>query len=510
GEWRRDGLGALAAKATRYLHSRSRSAAVAVHVWNEDTNTSALLGVEGERFSAVLQRHGDLARQGAVVATESPLFAQFGFPRALMQVAKAGALGGVVVWLGYPEQIAVTPLEQRIISELAEALADEMLYSAELAKLNASVSAPPKPAMLAQFSHDIRSPLSNVKAILSLLRLEELRGETAQLVAVALSNCRGVEAVVEDVIDLSRVQAGKLSRRQEHIKLEPLVSEVVDGFGVTARMRGLELITRFSDGPLAMTGDSNQLRRMITNLVSNALKYTKFGAVTVILRRALNQSVEISVADTGVGMSEDQVARLFEPFTRFQGAEIEGVGLGLSIVKMLTEQHGGVIDVSSTPGQGSVFTLRFPLSAGSNEVVEVGVQSADQASSPRLAPSKRILVVDDDADLVQSLSKLLKRDGHEVVQAVTVHDALSIINFDTPELIITDASMPSGGGKRILSFVIESRRDIPVVFLSGDTSREQEFKALGAAAVLEKPCDFEQLRALLIEASPPKPRQALA
>jgi CheY-like chemotaxis protein len=203
-------------------------------------------------------------------------------------------------------------------------------------------------------------------------------------------------------------------------------------------------------------------------------------------------------------MSSEQVGRLFEPFTRFQGSEIEGVGLGLSIVKMLTEQHGGAIEVQSTPGQGSVFTLRFPATVATE-------QPAAAKNIPIAAVAgKRILVVDDDADVVQSLAKLLKRDGHEPLQAVTVHDALSILNFDTPDLVITDASMPGGGGKRILNFVTEGRRDIPVVFLSGDISKEQEFKALGAAAVLEKPCDFDELRALLSSLGASGSQRALA
>ena len=125
-------------------------------------------------------------------------------------------------------------------------------------------------------------------------------------------------------------------------------------------------------------------------------------------------------------------------------------------------------------------------------------------------PRRRILVVDDDVDVVQSLAKLLTRQGHEVMHAVTVHDALSIINFDSPDLIITDTSMPGGGGKRLLQFVTDGGRDTPVVFLSGDTSKEQELKALGAVAVLEKPCEFEELCAVVAAVTAPRAKLAQA
>jgi signal transduction histidine kinase/ActR/RegA family two-component response regulator len=495
GGWRAGGAEALAGQVARYLKARSRAAAVATQVWNAKGTSSAFLGVDGERFKGLFERQCELVRQGVALSPESGLFEQFGFPKALMRAGLAAELGGAVVWIGFPEGIALTPLEERFLGELAEAVSDELRYSAEVAKLTAGSPATQKPAMLAQFSHDIRSPLSNVKAILALLRLEELRPETVQLVEVALSNCRGVEAVVEDVIDISRMQAGKLQRKDSEVELEPLIDEVVEGFRVTAKMRGLSLSAQYPRERLVMRGDRNQLRRMVTNLLSNALKYTKFGAVTVTLARAVGDAVEIRFADTGVGMSKEQVARLFEPFTRFQGDDIEGVGLGLSIVKTLTAQHDGVIEVESTPGKGSVFVLRFPLAQATSDGV---AESREASNSGYQGPRQRILVVDDDADLVRSLAKLLTRDGHEVLQAVTVHDALSIVNFDNPDLVLTDAAMPSGGGRRILQFITDGRRDIPVVFLSGDISKEQEFKALGAAAVLEKPCDFEDLRALLL------------
>lgn len=491
GAWRSEGSKALAAQAVRYLRARSRSGAVAVHVWDQSTASTALLGVDGERFKSLLERYGAVVAQGGLISAEDGAFQQFGFPQVLMRGVRMPELGGVVLWAGYPQQIAVTSLEERFLVELSEALSDEMRYSSELMKVAAPSALQQKPAMLEQFSHDIRSPLSNVKAILSLLRVEELRAETAQLVEVALSNCRGVEAVVEDVIDLSRVRAGVMVRRTEIVELAPLVEEVVEGFRVTARMRGLELAFRCPSERLVIRGDKNQLRRVITNLVSNALKYTKFGTVSVSLRRGAGEVIEVVVADTGVGMSQEQLGKLFEPFTRFHGEEIEGVGLGLSIVKLLVEQNAGTIAVESSPDRGSVFVLSFA------EVLCEESKSEQRATVVGAARKRRILIVDDDLDSVQSLSKLLARDGHEVLPAVTVHDALSIVNFDPPEIVITDAAMPGGGGRRILQFIQSGRREIPVVFLSGNITNEQELRALGAAAVLEKPCDIAALRGIL-------------
>lgn len=484
GGWRRDGLSALAPRVAQYARSRSRAAAVAINLWDDtDSNDDAiaLLGVDGARFLSLIKRGSELARRKIPLDSAANWFASFGFSDVLIEGGCVSERGGLIIWLGFPPSVRRTQTEERFVVDLQEALTDELAYSQELRKLVGEPQAGRNPELLAQFSHDIRSPLSNVKAILSLLRLEELRPDSAELVEVALSNCTGVEAVVEDVLDLSRVRAGAAPRKFEPIALQGIVEDVIESFRVAAQMRGLSLKSESPAELLWVMGDKNQLRRIVTNLVSNAIKYTPYGAVSVALRSARSSEAEVSVSDTGLGMSAEQIGGLFQPFTRYQGDKIEGAGLGLSIAKLLTEQHGGRIEVQSSPGKGSVFSLVLPA---------VEVASDSNASSPsssrELLSGARIVVVDDDVDCVRSLARLLKRFGHEVFEAVTVHDALSLINFESPDVVITDGAMPGGGGKRVLQYVGDRT---PVIVLSGSLEEKSDLFALGAAAVMEKPCD---------------------
>ncbi|RMG43902.1 MAG: response regulator, partial [Candidatus Dadabacteria bacterium] len=325
---------------------------------------------------------------------------------------------------------------------------------------------------------------------LELILLECNDPEKAEMVETAINNCGDVSDLLEDILAFSRYQAGKLTANKEIFNIVSCVSECAERFKISARARGLELSVDSEVDFRMVEADRKHVKRIISNLIGNAVKYTKFGSINVSVADCGNR-IAVGIRDTGCGMTAEEVGRIFKPFERGAlSGEERGTGLGLALSKVLTELNGGTIDVKSSPGKGSLFTL-YLKRAQAESLAEAEMRAED----PLKYRDINILLVDDDSDLVRSLALGLKAAGLNVFTAVTVHDAESIMNFERIDLLISDAGMPDGGGERLVRYIKSQQPESRVIVMTGsdDSAISQTMYRLGADELFIKPVDFENI-----------------
>lgn len=410
-------------------------------------------------------------------------FAGLGF-RYSMLIKTNSPLGPAVVWLGFAERNSPTEqalqLSRRLVEELRvwwEAKCEISQYQARAQLAEQSVER--RADDLAHISHDMKSPLHNIQAILHVLKLESPNPEREELFSVALSNCEDLGNRIEDVLDLTRHRAGRLCANRAAFNVRELVERVVHSFTHQASAKGLGLELKVGKD-LFVSADRKQIERVVANLVGNAIKYTEQGTVSIELQHS-ESKVSISVRDTGPGLSVQQQQELFKPFTRFDTQGKSGTGLGLALSKILVELNDGSVSVASQPQKGCVFTITLP------EIAPVSYVEIKGISEGR---GRRVLVVDDDAPTVQSTVKLLERAGLVAYGAVTIMQAENILNYSQIDVIVCDTHMPDGGCEALIARMKQRGWTQFVITMSGD-SRVRE--AAGNRLMLEKPVDPNSL-----------------
>jgi two-component system sensor histidine kinase BaeS len=245
-------------------------------------------------------------------------------------------------------------------NEMAEELEQEESRREQLDRL--------KDEFVLTASHELRSPLTSVQGFAELLMLERdsLTPRQAETVEVILDNCRHLVRLLNDLLDLARSDAGRLSIRPQPTEVAPLVADVVRTMRAQTEAGGQTLSEAADPGLPRINVEPDRVRQILVNLLTNAHEYSPAGASIVVSARAVGAEVEISVSDNGPGIPEDQLGRIFERFTRGDAGltqRVGGTGLGLAISKSLAEAHGGSIVAESTVGQGSTFRLRLPVAS---------------------------------------------------------------------------------------------------------------------------------------------------
>lgn len=209
-------------------------------------------------------------------------------------------------------------------------------------------------------SHDLRSPINNLNAVLTCLKEDsDSNEESSKLINLGKSNLSILKELVEDLLDISKFKSGHLKLNKEETSLVSIVKSVEKAFSFDAELKNLELKLNIEDKNSIVKIDPLQIKRVISNLVANAIKYTFTGYVEIGIRSLENGSIQIYVKDTGSGLSEEQIQKIYIPFQRFSDEDISGIGLGLSVSKMLVEEHGTKIKITSELGKGSVFSVDF-------------------------------------------------------------------------------------------------------------------------------------------------------
>lgn len=401
-----------------------------------------------------------------------------------------------LIWVGFLSDI---PPAERAIEECHKKASwiQERLYVLEAVTEvsrqahQAEFSDARKSEFLAHISHDIRSPLNTIRAVLALLQGESTDPGAAEIIDIALRNCDAVGDLVGDILDFTRYKEGRLEPRPESIALRPLIHEVLRNFDLAIRERSLEIAVVAPDCAMNVRFDRRHLHRIVSNLIGNAIKYTERGTITVTLHAA-GAEPTLVIADSGMGMTEAELTRLFTPFSRFGDERIEGVGLGLTVTKALLEANGASIEVQSTPHIGSTFTITF------GRIVACRDRESQSHAAPVIAvarvPARRptVLLIDDDRDSCMSLARALSGFPVETMVATTVPEGMSLFNFAEPDVVVTDLGMPLGGGERLIEYVRASGRKTPIYCLSGASDGGLDMRE-AVQGVFQKPVDVRAL-----------------
>ena len=226
-----------------------------------------------------------------------------------------------------------------------------------------------KNKMIAGLSHDLRSPINNIRALLICIK-EDLKGrlEAEELTVLAENNLMHLQELAENLVELAKFRAGKTEIKFEIFSLSDLISEVVFNYKLDADLRKLNLKLVLPAEPVLLMGSRLQIKRILSNILSNALKYTEQGGI-IVGTRVAEGTIGFFVKDTGVGLKAEQIKTICEPFRRFTEKEIHGLGLGLSVCKTLAQFNKGRIEINSEPGNGSEFIVTFPAVIQKQQVI---------------------------------------------------------------------------------------------------------------------------------------------
>ena len=368
-----------------------------------------------------------------------------------------------------------------------------------------------KSEFLANMSHEIRTPLNGVLGMMQLLQGTGLDTEQRRYVMYSISSAERLTRLLSDILDISRIEAGKMTIHEAPFEVRELTDSVTDLFALSARDKGLGLeCVIHPDLPPRLVGDEARIRQILFNLVGNALKYTDHGSVMLRLEPAspdagLGEGVAFSVIDTGVGIPKEMLRGVFEPFSQVEGSHTrryEGAGLGLAIVRRLADLMGGTIGVESATGRGTTVRVVLPMAAA-GEACDPGDELC-RVFSVGERRSLHILLAEDEAINQLATSTLLRKAGHEVVIVENGQEVLDAVRERCFDCILMDVQMPVMGGieaaRRIrASSDLACGRDIPIIAMTAHAMAgdREAFLAEGMDDYIPKPVRFEDLEAIL-------------
>ena len=399
-----------------------------------------------------------------------------------------------------------------VVERATRARVETLLASERAAHSEATHANKLKDEFLAVVSHELRTPLNAIVGWTSLLRESaENPQELREGLDTIDRNAHAQARLIDDLLDVSRIISGKVRLRIGEVDVRTLAVGVVDGLRPAADARGVKVALSAGDEAAEVLGDPDRLQQVVWNLVSNAIKFTPRGGEVTLSVARTGSAVALEVGDTGQGIRPEFLPRIFDRFSQQDGSTTRGqsgLGLGLSISRLLVELHGGTITARSAgEGQGATFHVEIPMIA----VRELKDQLADRGTGHTPLPTKpsgvtkhvqldglRILAVDDQADTLAVVERVLTRAGAEVRTALNVADALAILGDWVPGCIISDIGMPERDG---YAFIREVRdlpppmRTVPAIALTAfarESDRDLAIEA-GFTDHLAKPVDTSAL-----------------
>ncbi|HXC69812.1 MAG TPA: PAS domain S-box protein [Pyrinomonadaceae bacterium] len=351
-----------------------------------------------------------------------------------------------------------------------------------------------KDEFLATLSHELRTPLTSILGWASMIRNGEVEGANASRAIETIErNARSQARLIDDLLDVSRIITGNLRLDLHPLDLAPIVDAALDALRPTADVKGIQLQTHFEPEECLVKGDSNRLRQVIWNLLSNSIKFTQRGGSVNINLTCVESTARLRVSDTGEGISAEFLPYVFDRFRQAEGSISRrqgGLGLGLAVVRHLVELHGGTISAESNGlGQGSVFIVDLPLAQERRDPARAEERRRElerrrSRSGVVRLDGLHVLLVEDDDDSRKLLGTMLKRYGARVTSTKSAKEALTVFEGDLPDVLVSDIGMPDEDGyeliRKLRSAPPEKGGLTPAIALTGYASRKDRERALAA------------------------------
>ncbi|NUZ07028.1 PAS domain S-box protein [Piscinibacter koreensis] len=458
-----------------------------------------LLGLEPHDYTHPEDIAEDVELTSRLVLGEIPMYR-----RQKRFVAKDGSL----VWARTTVTLLRDALGQpwRIVGVVEDITEHLRLQEAERAREAAEASNRAKSDFLSRMSHELRTPLNAMLGFAQLLELDQRTplapGQRPWVAQIQSAGWHLLE-MINDVLDLSRIESGNLRLKIVALEVEDLVASSVAMVSGDAEKRGIAITREFDPGRSRLLGDATRVKQILTNLLSNAVKYNVDGGRIHVAGRGAGGMVEVAISDSGLGMTPAQVGELFQPFNRLgrEKTALQGTGIGLVISQRLAELMGGSIRAASAPGEGSSFVLALPGAAQSllADSLEDALASASAEYHRRVVH----YIEDNETNVEVMRGVLAQRPQIDMTVSTTGREGLAVVRATRPDLILLDMHLPDANG---LDLLRELRADpatstVPVVVVSADALTQQIADALaaGAAHYLTKPVNVGELLGVVDE-----------
>ena len=441
-------------------------------------------------------------REAAFIASMQRAEAALRAKRALFQDITSAAQDEREASVEQPD-ISVADMYDHLAGLMEEMDARDIVLAETLASLRAAHEAAEKASItksqfLASMSHELRTPLNAIIGYSEIL-LEEAEADARNTdiadINRVLTAARQLLHLINDILDLSKIEAGRMEISVSDFDVAALIEEAVATVRPTIEKNGNALKLELSEGLGEGHSDSFKLNQCLLNLLANTAKFTSQGEIVVRARRSTASEgdwIEIDVSDTGIGMTEEQLSRLFNAFTQADAATARrygGTGLGLAITRRMMQLLGGDVSVASAHGKGSTFTLRLP-----SHLAAQAAERVDAAAVTGQGMDRIVLLIDDEESARDLTTRALARLGFHVRTASTARDGLVMAESLKPNLILLDINLPDMSGWDVLKMLYERALEIPVIVHSVDDDRKHALDA-GACEHLLKPADRDVLAA---------------
>ncbi len=380
------------------------------------------------------------------------------------------------------------------LKEARDKVGDEKKRADE-ARETAEAANKAKSTFLASMSHELRTPLNAIIGYGEMLiedAQDDGRDENAADLQKIVGAGKHLLGLINDILDLEKVAAGKMTVHCENVAVDEVVRDVTSTVKPLVEKNGNTLAVNVAPGFTTIWADAQKLRQCLLNLLSNASKFTDKGTITLDVHHD-GERIVFAVSDTGIGMTPEQMAKLFQPFAQADAStsrKYGGTGLGLALTKTFCEMMGGEVQVTSEIGRGSTFSVRLPVAPPAR---------TETQPPPSVRSEQRpILVIDDDPATQELMGRSLRKEGFPVVSALSGDEGLRLARELQPAAITLDIVMPGMDGLKVLETLEADpeTRGIPVIIISMTDDRDRGF-ALGAAEFLTKPVDWDRLVSVL-------------
>jgi signal transduction histidine kinase/DNA-binding NarL/FixJ family response regulator len=388
-----------------------------------------------------------------------------------------------------------------LVDSFNDMLAQIKNHEAELAKARdqAMAANQAKSAFLANMSHELRTPLNGILGYAQILNKDRQLNEQ-QKTGIGIIQRSGdyLLTLISDILDLSKIEAGKLEIYPAEFHLKPFLNSLAELFKMRAQQKEIEFIYKFADNlPIGVSGDEKRLRQIVINLLGNAIKFTKQGQVSFSVEYYENKFI-FKIIDSGIGIAKEELENIFLPFQQAgdKNSKEQGTGLGLSITKKLIDRMGGKLHVESVLGQGSTFWVELEL-----PVISTMVEEAKSIDTPQVIGYKnsenplQILVVDDNWENRAILQNMLEPLSFKIITAVDGIEGVKLAAEHQPDLILMDLVMPEMDGFDATREIRKTLKDIPIIAASASVFEEHRQLSLdvGCNQFLDKPIRESEL-----------------